>query len=223
MTKRSTPRPDKTKRAAAPTKTTKNPAAARPRKIAQDVELRSLASLTPDPQNARAHSPTNIGMIADSLQAVGAARSIVIDEHNVVIAGNGVVEAAGQVGLERVRVIDATGDEIIAVRRRGLSASAKARLALADNRAPEFSRWDPQTLHAILDEHPDIAEGLFSKADLAQIFAPATPEPAGDGEPAAVKAHEQWAVLVFLADEAEQQAFIERMQVEGRECRALMS
>ena len=54
----------------------------------------TLADLIPDPRNAREHNPRNIGMIVDSLHQVGAARSIVIDENNVILAGNGVVEAA---------------------------------------------------------------------------------------------------------------------------------
>src|SRR5437868_3621944 len=75
----------------------------------------------PEGLNARKHTPRNIGMIASALQEVGAARSIVIDEDGEILAGNGTIEAAGQVGIERVRVVDAEGDEIIAVRRSGLS------------------------------------------------------------------------------------------------------
>ena len=57
----------------------------------------SLADLKPDLANARAHNPRNIGMIADALQQVGAARSIVVDEDNVILAGNGVVGGVGGV------------------------------------------------------------------------------------------------------------------------------
>ena len=39
-------------------------------------------------------------MIADSLQVVGAARSIVIDEDGMVLAGNDTIEAAAEVGIE---------------------------------------------------------------------------------------------------------------------------
>src|SRR4051794_39967590 len=44
-----------------------------------------IKDLVEDPDNRRAHTPRNIGMIADSLQAVGVGRSIVIDEKNQLI------------------------------------------------------------------------------------------------------------------------------------------
>ena len=68
-------------------------------------------------------------MIQESLQQVGAARSIVIDENGVILAGNGTVEAAGQIGIDRVKIIEASGDEIIAVRRSGLTDEQKKKLA----------------------------------------------------------------------------------------------
>ena len=111
-----------------------------------------IGELTPDPKNARAHTPRNLGTIVDSLHEVGAARSIVIDEDGVILAGNATVEAAGEAGIEKVRVIDASGDEIIAVRRTGLSPEQKIRLALADNRAAEFATWNPDVLKELAEE-----------------------------------------------------------------------
>ena len=58
-----------------------------------------IKDLTPDPENRRAHNPRNLGMVVDALHAVGAARSIVIDEDNVILAGNGVTEAAAEAGV----------------------------------------------------------------------------------------------------------------------------
>ena len=51
-------------------------------------DIQSIADLTPDPANRRKHNPRNIGMIVESLQKVGAARSIVIDEQGNILAGN---------------------------------------------------------------------------------------------------------------------------------------
>lgn len=56
---------------------------------------RHIKDLVPDPENRRKHNARNIGMVVDTLQSVGAARSIVIDENNVILAGNGVTQAAG--------------------------------------------------------------------------------------------------------------------------------
>ena len=76
------------------------------------------------------HTPRNVAMVVDALQEVGAARSIVIDEKGVVLAGNATIKAAGQAGLGCVKVVDANGSEIIAVRRTNLTESQKKRQAL---------------------------------------------------------------------------------------------
>ena len=63
--------------------------------------IETLADLKPDPRNARRHNPRNVGMLEKALNEVGAARSIVIDEQGVVLAGNATIEAAGRAGIER--------------------------------------------------------------------------------------------------------------------------
>ena len=84
-------------------------------------ETKHIGDLKPDPANARQRTPRGHGMIVESLQTVGAARSIVIDENDMILCGNGVVDAAAEAGIEGVRVVEATGGEIIAVRRTGLT------------------------------------------------------------------------------------------------------
>lgn len=141
-----------------------------------------LRDLTPDPSNRRAHNPRNVGMIADSLQSVGAARSIVIDEAGVVLAGNATVDAAAEVGIENVRIIETDGNELIAVRRRGLTPEQKRLLALADNRAAELATWDVDQLRADADAGLDLAS-FFQPAELADLLGADAPvprfEPAG--------------------------------------------
>jgi ParB-like chromosome segregation protein Spo0J len=107
--------------------------------MSKNVEIIGLRDLKPDPQNARKHTPRNVGMIADALQEVGAARSIVIDEKGVVLAGNATMKAAERAGLDRVKVVDADGSEVIAVRRTTLTERQKKWLALYDNRAAELA------------------------------------------------------------------------------------
>ncbi len=41
------------------------------------------ARITPDPHNARLHSPRNIGVIEESMQTDGAGRSILVDHDGV--------------------------------------------------------------------------------------------------------------------------------------------
>ncbi len=91
-------------------------------------------------------------MIRQSLGEIGAARSIVIDENGVILAGNGVIEVAADAGIEHVQIVDADGETIIAVRRSGSTPEQKTRLALSANRASELSDWEPLELAALLEE-----------------------------------------------------------------------
>jgi DNA modification methylase len=131
--------------------------------------VRHVSDLVPDPENRRKHNPRNIGMVVDALQQVGAARSIVIDENNVILAGNGVTEAAGQAGITKVRVVEAKGDEIIAVRRSGLSAEQKRSLAIFDNRAGELAEWNPEQLRADQEAGFTLAP-WFSAAEVSALL-----------------------------------------------------
>ncbi|ODS55799.1 MAG: hypothetical protein ABS36_09435 [Acidobacteria bacterium SCN 69-37] len=135
-----------------------------------------LRDLTSDPENRREHNARNVGMIADSLQHVGAARSIVIDEDGVVLAGNATVEAAAEAGIEQVRIVEASGHELIAVRRRGLSPEQKRALALADNRAAELATWNLDQLKADAEAGLDLAS-FFAPAELADLLGSDAPVP----------------------------------------------
>ena len=132
--------------------------------------IETLADLTPDPRNARRHNPRNVGMLEKALGEVGAARSIVIDERGVVLAGNATIEAAGRAGIERVQVVDADGETIIAVRRTGLTAKQKTRLALYDNRTAELADWDADVIADLLATERELLDGLFEKDELAKLI-----------------------------------------------------
>jgi DNA modification methylase len=162
--------------------------------------MTSIADLKPDPANARKHNPRNVGMIERSLQEVGAARSIVIDEDDVVLAGNGVLEAAALAGIERVKVVDADGSTIVAVRRSGLTDEQKRRLALYDNRTAELAEWDADVLAAVADADAAALDGLFSEDELAAVLADAMHgNPDVDAEPQIDRAGElakEWGTVL---------------------------
>ncbi len=141
------------------------------------ARIETVGDLLADPLNARGHNPENVGLIADALQEVGAARSIVIDEAGVILAGEGVTEAAAQVGMIDLQVVDASGDEIVAVRRTGLTPAQKTRLALFDNRAGERSSWRPDVLQALAELGR--TEGIFDAEELAAIAAAFPADPVG--------------------------------------------
>jgi 16S rRNA G966 N2-methylase RsmD len=130
--------------------------------------MASISDLKFDHKNARKRTNSSSTLIRESLQRYGAARSIVIDEDNRILAGNGTIEAAKALGLDKLKVIEAAGDEIIAVKRTGLSEHDKVGLALADNRAAELSEWDAEMLHQLSEEHD--LEPWFEPEDLEQLL-----------------------------------------------------
>jgi hypothetical protein len=91
-------------------------------------------------------------VISKSLEQFGACRSIVIDENDVIRAGNGTFEEAGQLGIEKVLVVEADGNTIVAVKRKGLSESDWKQYAIADNTASDFSTWDFDLLNDLAQE-----------------------------------------------------------------------
>jgi len=141
--------------------------------VEQTDETVALAALTPDSRNARRHPDRNLAVLEASLREVGAARSIVVDEAGVVLAGNATVEAASRMGLSRVRVVDVDGTELVAVRRTGLTGEQKRRLALLDNRTAELAEWDAGVLAALAADTN--LSGLWDDDELAEIIAHASP------------------------------------------------
>jgi len=139
--------------------------------------LASIKSLKPDHKNARRRTDRSSQLIQESLQRYGAARSIVIDEENRILAGNGTVDGAKAAGIENVRIIETDGDEIIAIKRTNLSEEQKIGLALADNRTSDLSEWDQEMLHTLSQEH-DIND-WFTPEDLNSI----TGDPVSELEP----------------------------------------
>jgi DNA modification methylase len=137
------------------------------------IDPTTIAGLTPDPHNRRTHNARNVAMIAASLTDVGAARSIVIDEHNEILAGNGVVQGATAAGLSKLQIVDADGDTIIAVRRRGLTAAQKRSLAIFDNRAAELAAWNVEQLTADLTNGEDLT-AFFLPDELQALLSDGT-------------------------------------------------
>jgi 16S rRNA G966 N2-methylase RsmD len=137
-------------------------------KVDPGFTMPSIDNLKTDHKNARKRTDRSAKLISESLQRYGAARSIVIDENNRILAGNGTIEGAKAAGIKNVRVIETDGSEIIAVKRTGLSEDEKVGLALADNRTSDLSDWDKDMLQQLSEEH-DIAP-WFDADDLAEIL-----------------------------------------------------
>lgn len=98
-----------------------------------------------DDKNFNKHTEYGMSLLEKSLRENGAGRSILIDKDNNIIAGNGIVEAAGSVGLENIKIVETTGDEIVAVKRTDIALDSEQgrKMALADNAtAAADLEWD---------------------------------------------------------------------------------
>jgi hypothetical protein len=131
----------------------------------------SVKDLKSDHKNARRRTDRSASLIAESLKRFGAARSIVIDEDGRILAGNGTVEGAKKAGIDKLRIIEAEGDELIAVRRAGLTEDQKVGLALADNRSSDPQRMDNEMLRQLSEEH-DLTPWFEDDELLAEVLEP---------------------------------------------------
>lgn len=111
--------------------------------------MSEIKDLKFDDKNFNKHTEFGMSLLEKSLQEDGAGRSILIDKNNNIIAGNGVIEAAGQVGIDKVKVVETTGDEIVAVKRVDVELDSKKgrRMAMNDNAVQQADLdWDVETV-----------------------------------------------------------------------------
>lgn len=105
-----------------------------------------------DKRNYRKHSDKNKTLISKSLKECGAGRSIVIDNEDNIIAGNGIYEQAQKLGL-KTKVIETDGSELVVVKRTDLATddAKRKQLAIMDNSASDSSEFDFELLQADFD------------------------------------------------------------------------
>lgn len=97
-------------------------------------------------------------LMRKSFQELGAGRSILVDKNGRIIAGNKSQLAAIEAGITKVRVIETTGDELVAVMRTDVDIDSKKgrELALADNVTTQINlSWDQAELEAVGQDIPD--------------------------------------------------------------------
>jgi ParB-like chromosome segregation protein Spo0J len=106
-----------------------------------EIVTRAIGALRPDPKNARRHDAKNIEAIKKSIAIFGQQKPIVIDDQDQVIAGNGTLEAAKQLGLTTLKCVVSDLDTI-----------EKKAYAIADNRTGELAEWDvPELTEQLAD------------------------------------------------------------------------
>ena len=118
------------------------------------IKEAKISDLIPDDINANKHTQFGLSLVEKSLQSHGFGRSILVDKHNRIIAGNGVCETAGSVGMENCLIIETTGDQLVVVKRTDIDLDSKRgrELAIADNASAKASiSWDEDALIQIVN------------------------------------------------------------------------
>lgn len=110
--------------------------------LALAVVQREISLLKPHPTNARTHPRRQLDQLKGSIREFEFVNPILVDENNVVIAGHGRLQAARELGMTDVPVIQLGH----------LSQSQVRALRLADNKIALNSGWDPDLLRVEIAE-----------------------------------------------------------------------
>ena len=136
------------------------------------IETVGVDSLMCDPSNARTHGARNLDAIKASMAVNDQYQPLVVTKDNVVIIGNGRLEAARSLGWEFIDIV-----------RTSLTGADAAAMAIMDNRSSELADWDTDTLAATLaalqsDESIDHLITGFTDAEIDALVS----DSAGDVE-----------------------------------------
>ena len=111
-----------------------------------------IEELAQDQRNFNKGTEQGQELMERSFKEMGAGRSILIDKNGNIIAGNKSQKAAIAAGIKKVRVVETTGDELVAVKRTDVDIdSAEGRkMAYLDNLTTQVNlTWDETELEAV--------------------------------------------------------------------------
>jgi ParB-like chromosome segregation protein Spo0J len=105
------------------------------------IEYRDPKTLTPHPQNYRAHPPEQVAEICKSIRAHGQVKNIIVNPEGVILCGHGVVQAAREMGQPEVAVFVFDGTE-----------AEQRKVMVADNELSRMAEDDERSLMSLLRE-----------------------------------------------------------------------
>ena len=140
------------------------------------IEFVPIDSIHADPANAMTHPERNLATIKASLARFGQQKPIVVDKAGIVRAGNGTLEAARQLGWDRIGIV-----------RTALKGPEATAYAIADNRSAQLAEWDEtalaEQLRALQSEDFDLRAVGYDEGEIDRLLERMGSELAG-GTPA---------------------------------------
>lgn len=173
-----------------------------------------INELTQDQHNFNKGTAKGKKLMNKSLKELGAGRSILIDKNGNIIAGNKTQKAAIEAGITKVRVIETTGDELVAVKRTDVDLDSKKgrEMALADNAASRLNlEWDEVELANAAAEYDldvDVWKPEKQEFEITQL----------DISDQLQHYHQ---VIVVCSSEDEMKELCEQLKQEGLKCNTL--
>lgn len=165
------------------------------------------------------HSEANIEAIKGSLAAYGQRRPVVyLRKTGVVIAGNGLLQAALSLGKTHVAGVAVDDD-----------AATAAGYSIADNRTSDLHAWDKEALEKLLRECSTANDERLDQmlADLAKqegiVPGNGSEEPRPGDDPPPPAFGSQYGVIVVCRDEAHQREVYEKLAAEGHDCKVVVT
>lgn len=101
-----------------------------------------IKDLKLDKRNYRRHNQRNLDLIKKSVLEVGLGRSVVIDNENEIVCGNGLVSTLDK--STPIKVVETNGSELVVVKRTDLKTddAKRKQLAVMDNSTSDSSDFD---------------------------------------------------------------------------------
>lgn len=126
-----------------------------------EIEKVAVAELSLDPANARKHDRRNLDAIKASLRKFGQQKPLVVDAKGIVLAGNGTLTAARELGWVEIKIT-----------RTNLSGVDATAFAIADNRTAELAQWEDslaEVLKSLSDANVDLGELGFTPKEIDEL------------------------------------------------------
>ena len=166
-----------------------------------------IEELAQDTHNFNKGNEQGQELMERSFKEMGAGRSILIDRNGHIIAGNKSQKAAIAAGIKKVRVIETTGDELVAVKRTDLDINSKKgrEMALADNATTKVN---------LVFDHVELEKEMF-ECDL---------DPNEWGVPHLApdeNEEHEYQVIIDVDNEREQEKLYNRLTKQGYECKII--
>lgn len=173
-----------------------------------EIKVIPIDDLTLDANNAREHNQKNLDAIANSLQMFGQRKPVVITKDLVVVAGNGTLEAARQIGWKGLSCVTVPDD---------WDTDTIKAYALADNRTAELASWNSEIL---LGQLRELSTNDWSVIDLG--FKGFDLKTRDEIDTDLKEIGERFEVVIECSDENEQTALLLRLSQEGLRVRAIV-